>query len=189
MFMFCGYYEVCIKHLIDKFLLFLLIASHLHLLIQILFFVYSPLMFLLSQIISFSVVSLLPEIAIIIFVFFFLKKKKTVLSRIFLVLFITQLKILCSFAALFLVEVQFSSVAQSCPTLCDPMNCSMSGPPVHHQLPEFTQTHVHWVSEAIQPSHPLVPFSCPQSFPASGSFQMSQLFASGGQSIGVSPSK
>ena len=48
-----------------------------------------------------------------------------------------------------------SSVAQSCPTLCDPMNRSMPGLPVHHQLPEFTQTHVHWVSDAIQPSHPL----------------------------------
>ena len=48
-----------------------------------------------------------------------------------------------------------SSVTQSCPTLCDPMNCSMPGLPVHHQLPEFTQTHVHWVSDAIQPSHPL----------------------------------
>ena len=50
---------------------------------------------------------------------------------------------------------QFSSVAQSCPTLCHPMDCSMPGLPVHHQLPEFTQTHVHWVSDAIQPSHPL----------------------------------
>ena len=51
--------------------------------------------------------------------------------------------------------VQFSSVAQSCPTLCNPMNHSTPGLPVHHQLPEFTQTHVHWVSDAIQPSHPL----------------------------------
>ena len=50
---------------------------------------------------------------------------------------------------------QFSSVAQSCPTLCDPMNFSTPGLPVHHQLPEFTQTHVHRVSDAIQPSHPL----------------------------------
>ena len=49
---------------------------------------------------------------------------------------------------------QFSSVTQSCPTLCDPMNCSTPGLPVHHQLPEFTQTHVHWVGDAIQPSHP-----------------------------------
>ena len=52
-------------------------------------------------------------------------------------------------------SVQFSSVAQSCPTLCDPMNRSMPGLPVHHQLPEFTQTHVHRVIDAIQPSHPL----------------------------------
>ena len=49
----------------------------------------------------------------------------------------------------------FSSVAQSCPTLCDPMNHSTPGLPVHHQLLELTQTHVHWVSDAIQPSHPL----------------------------------
>ena len=51
--------------------------------------------------------------------------------------------------------VQFSSVAQSCPTLCDPMNCSTPGLPVHHQLPESTQTHVHRVGDAIQPFHPL----------------------------------
>ena len=52
-------------------------------------------------------------------------------------------------------SVQFSSVAQSCPTLSDPMNRSMPGLPVHHQLPEFTQTHVHRVADAIQPSYPL----------------------------------
>ena len=52
-------------------------------------------------------------------------------------------------------SVQFTSVAQSCPTLCDPMNHSTPGLPVHHQPPEFTQTHVHRVSDAIQPSHPL----------------------------------
>ena len=54
-----------------------------------------------------------------------------------------------------------SSVAQSCPTLCDPMNCSTPGLPVHYQLPESTQTHVHWVSGAIQPSHPLLSCSPP----------------------------
>ena len=54
-----------------------------------------------------------------------------------------------------MVSVQFSSVAQLCPTLCDPMNLSTPGLPVHHQLPELTQTHVHQVSDAIQPSHPL----------------------------------
>ena len=54
-----------------------------------------------------------------------------------------------------LSSVQFSSVAQSCPTFWDPMNCSTPGLPVHHQLQEFTQTHIHRVSDAIQPSHPL----------------------------------
>ena len=52
-------------------------------------------------------------------------------------------------------KVQFSSITQSCPTLCDPMDCSMPGLPVYHQLQEFTQAHVHWVGDAIQPSHPL----------------------------------
>ena len=56
---------------------------------------------------------------------------------------------------LYNVSVQFSSVAQSCLTLCNPMNCSTPGFPVHHQLPESTQPHVHWVSDAIQSSHPL----------------------------------
>ena len=80
--------------------------------------------------------------------------------------------------------VQFSSVAQSCLTLWDPMNGSMPGLAVHHQLPKFTETHVH---PAISSS--VVPFSsCPQSLPASGSFEMSQFFASDGQSVGVSAS-
>ena len=104
--------------------------------------------------------------------------------------------------------VQFSSVTQSCPTLCDPMNHSTPGLPVHHQLPEFTQTHVHRVSDVIQPPHPLLSPSPPalnpsqhqglfkwvssppdvESWliwkdPASGSFQMSQLSTSGGQNI------
>ena len=52
-------------------------------------------------------------------------------------------------------SVQYSSVAQSCPTLCDPMNCSMPGLPVNHQFLEFTQTHIYWVGDAIYPSHPL----------------------------------
>ena len=56
-------------------------------------------------------------------------------------------------------SVQFSSVAQSCPTLCDPTNRSTPGLPVHHQLPEFTQTRVHRVSDAIQPSHPRSSYS------------------------------
>ena len=62
--------------------------------------------------------------------------------------------------------VQFSSVAPSCPTLCDPMNRSTPGLPVHHQLPEFTQTHIHRVSDAIQPSHPLLSPSPPAPHPS-----------------------
>ena len=82
---------------------------------------------------------------------------------------------------------QFSSVTQSCPTLCSPVDCSTPGFPVHHQPPEFTQTHVHYVSGAIHISSSVVAFSsCLQSFPASGSFSVSQFFPSGGQSIGVS---
>ena len=63
--------------------------------------------------------------------------------------------------------IQFSSVTQSCPTLCDPMNHSMPGHPVHHQLPEFTQTHAHRVGDAIQPSHPLLSPSPPAPIPPS----------------------
>ena len=61
----------------------------------------------------------------------------------------------------FLNRIQFSSVTQLCLTLCNPMDCSVPGLPVHHQLPEFTQTHIHWVSDAIQPSHPLPTLSPP----------------------------
>ena len=64
-------------------------------------------------------------------------------------------ELMCYLELFITFGVQFSSVAQSCPTLCDPMNCSTPGLPVHHQLPEFTQTHVHWVGDPIQPSHPL----------------------------------
>ena len=87
-----------------------------------------------------------------------------------------------------LSSVQFSSVAQSCPTLCDPVDCSMLGLTVHHQLLEFTQTHVHRVSDAIQPSHPLSSPSPPAPNPSQHqrTFPISQLFAWGGQSIGVS---
>ena len=84
-----------------------------------------------------------------------------------------------SMSSLIITTIQFSSVALSCPTLCNPMNCSTPGLPVPHQLLEFTQIHVHWVGDAIQPSHPVIPFSsCPQPLPASESFQMSQLVAS-----------
>ena len=64
-------------------------------------------------------------------------------------------------------SVQFSSVAQLCPTLCNPMNCSTPGLPVHHQLPELAQTLIHWVGDAIQPSHPL-------SSPSPPAFNLSQ---------------
>ena len=64
---------------------------------------------------------------------------------------------------------QIRSAVQSCPTLCDPMNRSTPGLPVHHQLPEFTQTHVHWVSDAIQLSHPLLS-------PSPRTFNLSQLY-------------
>ena len=64
-------------------------------------------------------------------------------------------KALCMDYLISCLTIQFSSVAHSCPTVCDPMNRSTPGLPVHHQLPEFTQTHVHHVSDAIQPSHPL----------------------------------
>ena len=69
--------------------------------------------------------------------------------------------------SLIFLSVQFSSVTQSCLTLCDPMNHSTPGLLVHHQLPEFTQTHVHWVGDAIQPSHPL-------SSPSPPAFNLSQ---------------
>ena len=86
-------------------------------------------------------------------------------------------------------SVQFSSVTQLCPTLCDPMNRSTPGLPVHHQLAEFTQTHVHQVSDAIQPSHPPSSPSPPAPNPSQHqSFPMSQPFTWGGQSIGDSAS-
>ena len=81
-----------------------------------------------------------------------------------------QTEITCGYTQLHLMEVlnlnsylsgQFISVAQSCPTLCDPMDCSTPGFHVHHQLPELTQTYVHQVGDAIQPSHPLSSLSPP----------------------------
>ena len=76
----------------------------------------------------------------------------------------------CSFNA------QFSSVTQSCPTLCVPKDCSTPGLPVHYQLPEFTQIHVHWVDDAIQPSHPL-------SSPSPLTFNLSQLRVFSNESV------
>ena len=100
--------------------------------------------------------------------------------------------LLYSFLMLMLLEqkdFQFTSVQSlSCVWLCDPTDCSMWGFPVHHQLPELAWTHVHRVSDAIQPSQSsVIPFSSwLQSFLASGSFPMSQFFTSGGQSIRAS---
>ena len=85
------------------------------------------------------------------------------------------------FSKEFFASVQFSWVTQLCLTLCDPMDSSTPSLLVHHQLPEFTQTHVHWVGDAIQPSHPLLSPSPPifnlSQHQASGSFPMSQFFA------------
>ena len=91
-----------------------------------------------------------------------------------------------TFLDLFQCRNSYISSVQSHPTLCDPMKRSTSGLPVHHQLSESTQTHVHWVGDAS--NHPGPFSSCPQYFPASGYFPMNQLFTSGGQSIGASAS-
>ena len=100
-----------------------------------------------------------------------------------LYLLVHKLIIFLSTTPVFL-NPQFRSVTQSCPTLWDPMNCSTPGLPVHHQLPEFTQTHVHQVSDAIQPSHPLLSPSPPAPNPSqhqglfqwvNSSYEMSQV--------------
>ena len=116
-----------------------------------------------------------------------------VLSLKIYITFITELehehRILGSKYSSHFVVVQLLSCDQLCPTLSSSMDCSMPGFPVLHYLPELAQTHVHWFGDAIQPSHPLTPFSsCPQCFPALGSFPVSQPFTSGGQSIGASAS-
>ena len=82
--------------------------------------------------------------------------------------------------------LQLSSITQSCPTLCDPMNCSTPGFPVHHQLLELAQTHVHPVGDAIEPSHPLLSPSA--AFSLSQVFSTCRLLPSGGQRIGTSAS-
>ena len=97
-----------------------------------------------------------------ILVFWILSFKPTVLLSSFI--FMRRLfsfSSLSSIRVLSSASVQFGSATQSCPTLCDPMNCSTPGLPVHHQLPEFTQTHVHRLGDAIQPSHPLLSPSPP----------------------------
>ena len=84
-------------------------------------------------------------------------------------------------------HIQFSSVTHSCLTLCDPIDCSTPGLPVHHQLPEFTQTHVHRVGDAIQPSHPLLsPSPLAPNLSHNQSLSSESMFTWGGQRIGVS---
>ena len=73
----------------------------------------------------------------------------------FCIVNVAEIDVFLEFSCLLYNTIQFTSVAQSCRTLCNPMNCSIAGLPVHHQLPEFTQTHAHQVGDAIQPSHPL----------------------------------
>ena len=85
-------------------------------------------------------------------------------------------------------SVQYNSVTQSCLTPCNPTDCSMPGSPIHNQLPETTQTHIHQVGDAIQPYHPLSLLLLPSIFSSIRSFPMSWFFASGSQSIGVSAS-
>ena len=88
-----------------------------------------------------------------------------------------------------IILVQFSSVAQLYPTLCNPMNHSMPGLPVHHQLPDYSNScSLSWWCHSTISSSVVPFFSCPQSFPVSGSFQVSQLFTADGQSIGISAS-
>ena len=116
--------------------------------------------------------------------------KNLVFMQIFSLLFITEIQLpahwpfssdLSGAGSSPPLSVPFSSVAQSCLTLYDPMNGSTPGRPVHHQQPQSTQTHVHQVDDANPTiSSSVFPFSCPQSFPASGSFPMSQFFPSGG---------
>ena len=97
----------------------------------------------------------------------FIEKKKKWPKKTFLGNYLPFVVGEHNFQTVLLRDIQFSSVAQLCPTLCDPMDCSTPGLPVHHQLPEFTQTHVHWVGVAIQPSHPL-------SFPPPPALNLSQ---------------
>ena len=101
--------------------------------------------------------------------------------------FCFSLSVQCSISY---IRFNCCSVAQLCPTLCNPMDCSMPGFPVLHSLAEFAQTHVHWVNDAIQLSHPLSSLLLlPSAFPSIRVFSMGQLFASGGQSFGASDSQ
>ena len=114
-----------------------------------------------------------------------------ILNRLFIFFFHSSFIVSCFYLKIIRTAQCISSVQLlSRVRLCDPMECSTPSFPVYHQPSQLTQTHVHRVSEAIQPSHPsVVPFSsCLQSFPASGSFLVSQFFTSGGQNIEISAS-
>ena len=103
----------------------------------------------------------------------------------------TQIGVLGIWASAWKIQIAVVAVfiVQLCLTLCDSMDWSTPGFPVLHHLLEFAQTHVHWVTDAIQSSHPVTPFSsCLQSFLSSGSLAMIQFCASGSQSIGASAS-
>ena len=102
-------------------------------------------------------------------------------------MYINIYKYVCIQLHMYISSVQFSSGIQLCVTLCDPMNHSTPGLPVHHQLPEFTQTHVHWVGDAIQPSHPMSSPSPPASNPSQhqGLFQWVNSLCMRWPSIGV----
>ena len=103
---------------------------------------------------------------------------------------VTMFQLLCLLLAQVLCQLLLLFSHQVVPDSLQPRDCGTPGFPVLHYLPQFAQTHVRWVSDTIQPYHPLSLLfsSCPQSFPASGSFPMSVLFASGGQSTGASAS-
>ena len=121
-----------------------------------------------------------------LFLSIFLTIDWTISSILLCLLFMLSLVILGQLSP---TEVQFSSVAQSCTTLCDPMDCSTPGFPVHHQLLEHTQTHVHRVGDAIQPSSSCRPcLLLPSIFPSIRVFSKDQFFTSGGQSFSISPS-
>ena len=112
-----------------------------------------------------------------------LVQKTQTCSFVWVILFTDEMVILPIYS------VQFSSVAQLCPTLCNLMECSTPGFPVHQQLPEPTQIHVHWNGDAIQPSHPLSSPSPPEfNLSQNQCLFKSQFFASSGQSIGASAS-
>ena len=114
------------------------------------------------------------------------QRNPSFLLKLWLLKFLLKPKLNANHWALVQTLCGGCSVTKSCPTLCNPVDCNMPGFPVLHCLPEFARTHVHWVSDAIQPSHPLLsPSPLPSIFPSIRVFSNDQLLASGGQSFGV----